>query len=202
MLLHTVPILLSEIRLGRGRALLDVRVPEIGLTLVGGRDVVTRTPYPNKHWLLVGARGSPPTDGLLIDVGQATRMTVITRWGIDGERVITHEVHVEAVGEPRDVIAANSALWMMGGSDQWTWDDVRTPWMEPVGTIRLDALMREEVGSGPECVRKVEEEMRDGRLSLRREHLEVPSVERERYDWIANAGWSRRMPLRPINHAR
>ncbi len=202
MLLHTVPILLSQVRLGTGRGLLDVRVPEIGLTLVGGRDVTTRTPYPNKSWLLVGAKGNPPTDGLLIDVGAARRMTVITRWGIDGERVITHEVHIEAVGEPRDVIAANSALWSMYGDDGWTWSPVSRPWMKPVGTIGLDALMREEAGSGPDCVREVEEEMRGGRLSVRRERLEVPSVERERYEWIANVGRTRRMPSRPINGAR
>lgn len=202
MLLYYVPILLSESRLGAGRVLLDVSVPEIDLTLVGGRDLAVRTPFPNKNWLIVGARGNPPTDGLLIDVGDETRLTMTTRWEIEGRRTITHEVHVEAVGETRDVVAAHSTLWARYGSGDWTWDDVSRPWMSPVGTIRLDALMREEVGSGPACVRDVEEEVVDGRLALRRERLEVPSVERERYEWIAGRDRRRRMPSAPINHRR
>ncbi|HGD4108486.1 TPA: DUF6012 family protein [Pseudomonas aeruginosa] len=56
--------------------LVDVQVPEIGLHLQNGKDLVTRTPYPNKT-LLVGSRniGRKAIAGLLIRCPDGYRST-------------------------------------------------------------------------------------------------------------------------------
>lgn len=204
MLLFVTPKLLTPSRLGAGRQLVDVTVPEISLTLRGGREVVARTPFPNKNWVLVGRKGNPPTDGLLIDVGEAPDvLTVRTRWAINAETVITHEIAIVVADRRHDIIAGDSALWSTYGSSEWRWDDIRLPWMETVGTIRLDPFMPETTSIDLDTVRGADDTIADGLVIRRRETLDAPTVERERYDWITGFGVRRtsRMPITPINHA-
>lgn len=202
MLLFTTPKLLTPHRMGTGRKLVDVTIPEIGLTLRNGREIVARTPYPNKHWLIVGKHGNPPTDGLLIDVGdEHDALTVRTRWAIGAEMVIAHEVRVVVADRRREVVAADSALWNQYGDPTWRWDDIRLHWMEMVGSMRLDSFMPESTASDLTTVRGADDTVVDGMITYRHETLEAPSVERERYDWIAAWGSGRmsRMPKTPIN---
>lgn len=202
MLLYVKPTMLTPSRLGTGRRLVDVSIPEVGIELRGGREVTSRTPYPNKNWMVVGAKGNPPTDGLLIDVGDAPDVvTVRTRWAIEAAAVIVHELKIVVADRSHDVIAGNSTLWALYGSPQWRWDDVTLPWMKPaVGNMRLDAFMRETSRGELETVRGADDTLVDDLVTLRRETLEAPTVERDRYDWIAaqkdGAGW--RLPPAPM----
>lgn len=202
MLLFTMPKLLTPARLGQGRRLIDVTVLETGLELRGGREIVARTPWPNKHWMVVGRKGNPPTDGLLIDVGDDhDAYTVRTRWEI-GEETVAHELRVVVADRRHDVVAAHSTLWSIYGSPTWRWDSVKLPWMQDVGTMRLDAFMPELAHGELETLRGAQDTVSNGMVTYRHETLDAPSVERERYDWIvaqhAHRGPSR-VPATPIN---
>lgn len=200
MQMFVVPSLLTTFRLGKGRRLVDVSVPEIGLELRQGREVTTRTPYPNKHWIIVGRKGNPPTDGLLIDVGDAPdALTVRTRWEVEGRAIIVHEIEIVLADRLHDVVAAHSTAWTRYGDPGYHWDSVQLPWMGRYGTIALDAFMQDE-RTGHETVRGARERLSGGLVVLRRETMEVPTIERSRFEWIAGRSRGRsRVPTTAIN---
>jgi hypothetical protein len=201
MLLHYDISFQSATRLGVGRSIIDMSIPEVGITLVGGRDVMTRTPYPNKHYVLPCAKGRKAEQGMLIDVGDAPdEMTLVTRWAIDAERVAVHEVAIRHAGPRRDVIATSASLWRAWGHDDWTWDDDAWPaWADRNnGAMFMDPRMN-ELDRGQETMRPRDDVVADGRVIRRRESLDVTSIGRDRYDWIARVRQDPPMPLRAVN---
>ena len=56
MLIHITPRLLKPSSVGLTCGLIDVEVPELGLMLKEGRELVARTPYPNKRYLVASRK--------------------------------------------------------------------------------------------------------------------------------------------------
>lgn len=201
MLLHYAAPFRSTERLGAGRSLIDISIPEIGIKLIGGKDVTARTPYPNKHYVIPTIKGRQSELGMLIDVGDAPdAMTIITRWGIEAQHIAVHEMAITLEGPRRDVIATNSNLWFCWGHDDWTWEDDAFPSWAPrdTGTMWLDASM-DEIPGRIVSVRGSQDEIIDGLVMRRRESLSVTSIGQDRYDYVARTVRKPPMPTRVVN---
>lgn len=201
MLLHFEASFRSTTRLGEGRSLVDVRIPEVDVRLVGGRDVVARTPHPNKHLMIPTARGRKAQRGILVDVGDAPdEMTIVARWAVDAEAVLVHENAIQHEGPRRDVIATSAWLWKCWGHKDWIWDDDAWPTgvRRDVGSIEIDAVMDEVPGVlGVE--RRDDDHVVGGRVVRRRETMAVTSIGRNRYDYVANRRLHPPMPVKAVN---
>lgn len=93
MQLHLTPKILNRYAHVQAQ-LVDVRIPELGLTLKEGKDLTTRRPYPNKQYLVACRKsGQKAMDGILIITDEPiSRFSVITQWSIDAQHIASHEV--------------------------------------------------------------------------------------------------------------
>lgn len=124
MLIHVTPrALLNEV--DDNCSLVDIVVPELGLKLQEGKDVVCRRPYPNKRYLVAcRKRGRKAWEGLLIQVpSKLAAFKVISRWSVNAERVLTHTVEYELLDHDFDAVSDNPSYWSAtyqgGFEDRW-----------------------------------------------------------------------------------
>lgn len=204
MLLHITPRLICSHWGPGGRSLIDVAIPEMGVVLQAGREVMAKTPFPNKRHLVVSAKARKAQMGILLDVGDPPpAFTVVTRWNVEGEAVLTHEVVLQIADRRHEVIAACASDWAMWGSDEWRWESVKLPWMTVNHTMGLDAYMDERTGGRESSVRPFDDTVEDGLIVRRRETMPVPTIERDRYEWLVmNSMHARSMPALPIEPIR
>ena len=87
MRLHLVPKIFNKYA-DVTAELVSVEVPEIGLTLVAGIDIVTRRPYPNKAYhVACRKKGRKAITGLFVDVEEhLANFTVSTTWKVNKKR--------------------------------------------------------------------------------------------------------------------
>lgn len=124
MLLHLLPkFLICDIS-GPDVALIDLRIPELDLTLRAGTDLVARQPYPNKRYWVAMRKGSRKAiQGLLIETpGRLDTFTVETRWAIQADAVALHRVTHKVLDTEFDAVSADMLLWhgMCDGLGGWT----------------------------------------------------------------------------------
>ncbi|MDS1820758.1 DUF6012 family protein [Vibrio parahaemolyticus] len=89
--------------------LLDITIPELDLNLKEGSDVVVRKPYPNKNYLVACRKiGKKAIDGILINSEvKLSEYTVITRWVLNRELVISHVVKNRVLDDEHELVSDN-----------------------------------------------------------------------------------------------
>ncbi|MDS9914910.1 DUF6012 family protein [Pseudomonas aeruginosa] len=114
MLIHVTP----KIYAGRNNrsvdvSLVDLKIPEFGLSLRGGEHLVGRKPYPNKFYTVACRKqGREAVEGLFFEVGGRVKdFTVITRWALQAEMVVQHVVKYHVLDEDFDTVTDSMVLW-------------------------------------------------------------------------------------------
>lgn len=109
MLIHIEPKLLEPYVYTK-TLLLDISIPEFGLILYGGQDVIARRPYPNKRYLVAcRKKGQKAITGFYVKTEERIHeYTVYSRWLIDGE-IYTHVCKHTILDAAHEVV-----------SDDWT----------------------------------------------------------------------------------
>ena len=114
MLIHITPKHFnnSEGMGGPRVELLSVVVPEFGLRLVGGKDVVARKPYPNKRYLVACRKqGQKAISGLLLSTDVVPQhYCVETTWTVDGQECLHRVLHT-VLDSDFDLVSDHMLLW-------------------------------------------------------------------------------------------
>jgi hypothetical protein len=165
----------------------DVSIPEVGLILRGGKDIVARRPYPEKQTLVVcRKRGRHAINGILVETEQfLPSFTVITRWAVDAEVVTTHRVRYMVMDSDYDAVSDNIMLWGPRKSHSECFESRVPPYarknrtgsVEPQMTLLLQASGDDDVPKN-QCAW----EWIDGN-GLVRERIEtfrMPTIQRDR----------------------
>ena len=196
MLLHIRPRLVSHFY--RQIAVVDLRIGELGLHLVGGIDLITRHPYPNHAYFVAcrRERRNRSIDGIFIETaGRVEEFHCITRWAIEAESVIEHRVHCRLLDQDFDAASDDMTLWYGYPPEYGGWPDRRPAWCleEKVVPCRSEPVMHVL----PEDRRKIretdDEEDKSGWIIRRRQNYAMPTIERERI--LAPSSDSRRPGL-------
>ena len=186
MLLHLVPQIMNRY-LGVELELIDVQIPELNVTLKGGKDLVVRKPFPNKSYYVACRKaGRKAMHGLYLEADkQLKNFSVITRWKAksehwttEPEKVLTHKVNYTVADTDFDVISDDHTLLyaQFGFESRWLTDYRIDP---PVKTQpRMDVLLCEYHNHGENI--SLEDEYEDVVMVNRVEEITVPTVEKER----------------------
>ncbi|TXI24943.1 MAG: hypothetical protein E6Q67_01705 [Roseateles sp.] len=196
MLIHLVPRLYnwaSDVH----AELLDVAVPEIGLSLIGGKDIVARRPYPNKCFLVACRKvGQRAINGLLVEApAHLATYTSVTRWAVNAEIVVTHEVQHVVVDADFEAVTGEMVLWYAYRTFANRWSAGLYPDFAPVHVQpRMDIVDPALSECGPRVGANSKDEVAgDGIVLRRRERFLLPTIEPERLSaWTGDA--ARRMP--------
>lgn len=185
MLIHLIPKI--YLPLDCECELIDLTINELGLVLVGGKDITARKPYPNKR-ILVGCRktGQKAIDGIFVETAQhLNSFTVITRWKFDYDesRVITHQVNYIVLDDDFETISASMSLWYAASSGLGGWS---SRWPECYSTTypcyaepQMDVLPHNKGGS--ERDGEVIDILDECEFIINRtETFKIPTIERER----------------------
>ena len=184
MLIHIIP------RLACGNSaskceLIDVVVPELGLTLLGDKHLTVRKPYPNKTYLVACRKiGRGAVNGILINTEQQAKVfTSVTRWCIDDTREITHRVVyvVEDSDSDFDMVSEQMILWGAHCSSLGGWES-RYPKGVTYGSPMASQPSMELAPGGFRRPGSVNDMLDDeGNISKRLEIFIMPTIERDRY---------------------
>jgi hypothetical protein len=130
MLIHIQPRFFTCGTSGPTVALIDVRVPELDLTLREGTDLVARQPYVNKrYWVAMRRQGRLALQGLRIETPtHLDSFTVETRWAINAGVLAIHRVSHIVLDAEFDAVSDHLLLWHRlsdGASGMWSrrWPD-------------------------------------------------------------------------------
>ncbi|PLO03074.1 hypothetical protein CWM94_00025 [Klebsiella pneumoniae] len=161
--------------------LIDVSVPELNLVLKGGEDVVIRTPFPNKCYLVVcRKKGRKAINGFFVETDAVVEnFTLITRWAVNGD-ISTHRVHFHITDADHDTVTDSLTLW--NAVYNTPWQSRKTPWQEswtPASAQpRMITLPGDNRSERDEQIYNVTDA--EGFVRERVEYFSVPTVERER----------------------
>lgn len=100
MLFHVIPRFYANAGLNpKFVSLKSVKINELDLVLKCDEEVVSRSPYPNKDYLVACKnKGKKAVDGILVDIGKLREVTVITTWSYFSTEVV-HEVKYFIIGD-------------------------------------------------------------------------------------------------------
>jgi hypothetical protein len=118
MLIHVSPRFLQCQYSGPDVTLVDVVIPELDLTLTGGKELTARRPYLNKKYLVACKKeGQRAVEGFLVETKERLDVfTVITRWSIDAEFLVKHTVRHHVLDSDFDVVTDRMILWYAIGA--------------------------------------------------------------------------------------
>ncbi|CAH7373545.1 conserved hypothetical protein [Vibrio chagasii] len=113
MHLHITPRIFEPSNGNVETQLVDVSIPELGLTLVEGKDLVARRPYRNKRYLVASRKiGRKAIAGILIKTQAPIHTyTVITRWSVNASEVLTHTALYNVIDTDFEATTDNSVMW-------------------------------------------------------------------------------------------
>lgn len=127
MLIHITPCYYTCERSHGLVQLIDVSIDELGILLRDGVDIVARKPYPNNAYLVACRKsGRRAMDGLLIESAEhVPSYTVVTRWALAAETVVTHRVKHVVLDAEFDTVTDKMRLWHPLPARQWAsrWPD-------------------------------------------------------------------------------
>jgi hypothetical protein len=198
MLLHVTPKLHQPAERFHDAVLVDIRIPALGLHLREGRDVIARTPYPNKEYLVASRKyGRKSVTGFFILAPTETReFTVTTRWAVSAEFLLTHTVDYSILDSDCDAASDNMMLWgnLHPSHGGWgsRWPSVAKDWAPSTHAPQMDTY-RETISKS-----KRERDVRDvisdrGLIVARHERFRLPSLERDRV--VMRNNLTDRMPV-------
>lgn len=109
MLLHIAPKIFSP----HPSALVDIVIPELGLNLMGGKDVVGRNPFPNKMYTVACRKiGRKAINGFFVNVDEFVRSyTTITRWAAPNDIIVTHVLKHAINDDEFDFVSDETLVW-------------------------------------------------------------------------------------------
>lgn len=112
MLLHLSPTFISD-GFFTPLGIHTVSIPEIGLELTGGLDIVARQPHANKRYYTACRKvGRKAIDGILVDVPKPlTQFSLVSTWRITGLSLMTHRVHYTLADSDFSFVSDNLILW-------------------------------------------------------------------------------------------
>lgn len=179
MLVHVTPTIFAKFN---DRAvdveLVDISIPEFGVCLCGGSDVVGRKPVPNKYYTVACRKiGREAVSGLLFAVdGPVEFYTVTTRWRllISG-KVISHEVMYQVLENEHEAVTDGMLLWGATEELPSRWPDFANGYVIAVHQPRMD--LETSNGRLGEMVDTMD---CSGLILERRELFRLPSVEKVR----------------------
>ena len=181
MLLHIRPRLFSSFF--RQVTVVDLRIAEFDLHLVGGIDLVTRHPYPNRGYFVVCRREgrNKRIDGIFIEMaGWIEAFRCVTRWAFESAWVVEHTVHYKLLDRDFDAASDDMTLWNGYHLEDGGWPDRRPAWALRAVPCRSEPVMhvlpedRDHIGETDD------EEDEAGWIVRRRQRFAMPTIERER----------------------
>jgi hypothetical protein len=178
MLLHIRPRLFSPFK---NISLIDLDLMPFGIHLVGGGDLTTRRPYPNKHYAVAcRKRGHKAFDGILVETERfVNELFYIARWAVEGELCVTHSVDYKVLDHDFDAASDCSMLWFGCCDELGGWGSR----MPPRGEERIPMVvepMMEVVAKNVARRRVCEDTVESGWIMRRHEIFVMPTIERER----------------------
>lgn len=181
MLIHLVPQMYACRFNAPQCSLIDIVSPELGIQLKAGTDIVARRPYPNKNYLVACRKlGQKAIDGIFVETKASVRQfNIVTRWAVDAERVVTHNIRYVVLDEELDAISTDMTMWyamcesLGGWSSRWP----KTVYSGEHPPVALQPRM-ELVPSkrAAEYTDLMDKQL----LVMRSEVFQVPTIERER----------------------
>ena len=179
MLLHLCPRLLWPFK---NAAIVDLEIRPLGLHLVGGVDLITRCPFPNKRYKIACRKGghNKGVEGILIEtVSALDEFETVARWAIEAETLVTHHVHYRVLDHDFDTASQDMTLWSAqfenGWADRWP-DAVRN--IAPMKAEPLMEVLPDDTDR-PETWDTLD--VRTGWIEQRRQNFAMPTIERGRY---------------------
>lgn len=156
--------------------LVDLKIPELNLTLLGKTDLILGTPYPNKtiHVVCKKSRTNKHFNGLIVEIPEnLEHFTLITRWSLDNELVASHTVNFKIADRDYEVATQDPVMWYATGDksqeDRWPCE-YQTPCLF---TPRFEVLFNND-----SCSKKGDfyDHFENGRLIARTENYLLPSI--------------------------
>ena len=185
MLIHVLPKLYVPGGLQVPVRLVDLTVEELGLVLKGDQDLAIRRPYPNKcYWVGCRKVGQKAVAGLLIEAGRFLESyTVVTRWAINADTVLTHRVEHVVLDGHFDAVSDDMTRWYGTCESLGSWHS-RWPLCydgQPPVEVQPRMDMLSPGLGGTTRKGEVRDVLSEGGLVLRREErFMVPTIERGR----------------------
>lgn len=202
MIFHAIPKIYNPYSDVRTK-LTDISIPEIGLTLKEGVDVVCRKPYPNKCLDVACKKiGRKAMEGILISIPDGlSGWTLITSWseGLKGENLLIHEVNYKLADNDHQMVTDSVVMWSKFSSDKLGYWDNRHPDIERnTIPLHLQPVMHvlfnyEETNRDADLIDSYSD---SGQLIKRQENFVVPTLEPERL--FGSSILNDRVPM--INH--
>lgn len=179
MLFHIVPrIYLPQEDQAHLCEFQGLQVPEMGLNLRAGKEVVERKPYPNKRYSVVCRKvGQKAWDGILLETSKAIMaFTSISSWMHHGTgKIIEHKVHYSLADDEFPAATSSMVRWHafpeLGWQDRWPdWAKECTP---ALAQPRMELFATARHGEFADFVES-------GMIVCREEFFVMPSVPRDR----------------------
>ncbi len=178
MLLHIRPRLYSPFR---NVSLIDLEIEPLGVALVGGRDLRTGRPYPNKHYAVACRKqGHKAIDGILIESEAfIEEFRYTARWAVEAELVVTHRVDYKVLDKEFDAASDSMILWHACCGELGGWSSRMPTQTERSVPVATEPVM-EVVPRTVDRRRVSEDVVEAGRIVSRHECFAMPTIERER----------------------
>jgi len=163
----------------KGLDLVDVACAELDLALQNGVELTVRRPWPNKDYRVVCRKqGQKAILGFLIECESIPdTFTVVTRWSLHHDRILTHTVRYTLSDRDHDFVSDLMSLWSSTGDNVYPsrWPDI-PEYGFPAETQPRMHLDPDEERKG--IYRDLRD--KDGRMRGREETVYVPTLERGR----------------------
>jgi hypothetical protein len=178
MLLHLTPrfyLCYSDVHVD----IVDMSIPELGLTLKGDKDVVLRTPYPNKRYKVVcRKKGRKAINGIFIETDKRLNdFTVVTRWGVNSD-ISVHKIHYHIIDSDYDAVTEYIMMWSGFYGTPYNSRTKEPQWIPAKDQPRMVTLLNDSESKRDESIYNVVDG--EGIVRERTEYIEMPTVERER----------------------
>jgi hypothetical protein len=191
MLIHLIPNILAD-RTDVPCSLVDLTCRELGLNLIGGKELTARRPYPNKNYLVACRKvGQKAVNGFLVETqGPVREFTVVTRWAVAASHIATHSVRYILADEEFDTVTEEMMLWSAPHPSQGEYKSrypIGFTYGSPLESQpRMEAFKRiKRVGEFTDQLDK------HGAVIERSEVFHLPTVERDR---LSRSFFGDRMP--------
>lgn len=188
MLLHINPRFYLDI-LDTDVEVIDLSIPELGITLKSGTDLVVRKPWPNKCYSVVcRKKGQKAIKGIFIETDiPLQEFTVITNWKVSPywshHHNLKHTVHFKVIDSDYDAVTDDIMMWNGFHNTPYRsrLPESHAEWIPAVDSPRMvfSPQLRNKPAAREHQISDVLSE--DGKfLKERVEFYAVPTVERER----------------------